>query len=78
MPSGNVPVTRVAPGEDKWDPVKDRNQPEDTLSQDIRNALYNSVELPLVVQIIGSAYRDEVVLRVMREIEAGADCYQDK
>ena len=54
------------------------NQPEDTLSRYIRNALYISVGLPLVVQIIGSAYRDEVVLRVTREIEAGADYYQDK
>ena len=32
MPSGSVPVTRVALGEDKWDPVTDGNQPEDTLS----------------------------------------------
>lgn len=78
MPSGNVPVTRVAPGENEWDPVKDGNQPEDTLSRDIRNALRNSVGLPMGVQVIGSSYRDEMVLRVMREIEVGADYYQDK
>ena len=75
MPSGSVPVTRVAYGEDKWDPVNDGNQVEDTFSQDIRKAMHDSVGLPMGVQVLGSPFRDEMVLRVMKEIEIGAKFY---
>ncbi len=72
LPSGSVPVTRVAEGEDVWDPVKDGGEPEDTLSADIRSALKGSVGLPMGVQVIAPAFREECVLRLMREIENAA------
>ena len=69
MPAGVVPVTTVQEGEDKWDPVKDGGDPEDMLSRGVRQAMHNSISMPMAVQIASLPYQDETVIRLLREIE---------
>ena len=69
MPSGSVPVTLIQEGEDKWDPIKDGGHPNDQTAQGIAKSMPGSVGLPISVQVASYPYRDEVVFRLMKEIE---------
>lgn len=76
MPAGVVPVTLVKDGEELWDPVKDGGDPEDMFSLGVRQAMENSIALPMAVQVAALPYRDELVIKLMRDIETEVKFYE--
>lgn len=50
--------------------MKDGGDPDDTLAQAARLAMKDSISLPMGAQIMALPYRDEVVIRLLREIES--------
>lgn len=68
VPTGAIPITKVkeTDGEvytDKWN---------DSYTKECQRVLKGSVGLPVGVQVTGLPYQEEVVLRVMKELEEGA------
>lgn len=65
-PAGVVPVTFVKQNEDYYDgPGQD-----DALNERVRKSMLGSVGLPVAAQVTALPYQDELVLRLMSEIEA--------
>lgn len=48
----------------------------DLLTKELRKAVLGSAGLPVGVQVVGLPYSDEKVLRVMKDIEEGANFYK--
>lgn len=65
LPAGVVPVTRVRPDE------TERDKPRDRLDKRAAAIEAQGAGLPLGAQVIGRAWREEVVLRLMQAIERG-------
>ena len=65
-PAGTVPVTTVAAGEEAY------NDPSanDGMAKLARKMCAGSAGLPVGVQVVGAPWRDELTLRVMKELEA--------
>ncbi len=66
LPAGTVPVTRVRPEEQRTRPDGDRIERKAARMDE------GSAGLPACVQVVGRAWREDVVLAVMEAIEAGA------
>ena len=61
-----MPVTTVAAGEEAYnDPSAD-----DGMAKLARKMCAGSAGLPVGVQVVGAPWRDELTLRVMKELEA--------
>ncbi len=71
-PAGVVAASRVRPGEDQQrDPSRDR------VFQRARETEANSVGLPVGVQVLAPAWREDIVLAVMEQLEAGFRATED-
>ncbi len=66
LPAGVVPVTRVRPDEES-----DRPASRDVVQRAASEVESSSAGLPVGVQVIGRHWREDVVLAVMRTLEAG-------
>jgi fatty acid amide hydrolase len=66
VPSGCVPVTTVQPGEESSRPAS-----REHAASLARSAEEGSAGLPIGVQVVSHFWREEIVLDVMRAIEAG-------
>ena len=64
LPTGIVPVGTVKKGEDFY-----KDDYNDLLTSACNKVMENSEGLPYAVQVVGLPYKDEVVLRVMKEVE---------
>ncbi len=62
-------MTSISEEEEAWDPIHDGNQPNDYLSAEIKKTMPGSAGLPVSVQVASLPFREEIVIRVMREIE---------
>ena len=68
--AGNVgPVTFVRNDECHYDAGSLPKEHRDSLSRELNEFMKGSVGLPISVQVFGRPYGDELVLRVMKEIE---------
>jgi fatty acid amide hydrolase len=61
-----VPVTRVRPGEESVRPAS-----RELADRTAQNAEQGSAGLPVGVQVVSHFWREDIVLAVMRAIEAG-------
>ena len=68
VPTGAVPITKVK--ESDGEAYKD--QWNDSYTKESQRVLKGSVGLPVGVQVSGLPFQEEVVLRVMKELEEGA------
>uniref|UniRef100_T1IZV1 Amidase domain-containing protein n=1 Tax=Strigamia maritima TaxID=126957 RepID=T1IZV1_STRMM len=68
FPVGSVPVTRETDEDQK---ALDQEQPEDGLRKCMKKAAQGALGLPLGVQVIGLSWQEEMVLRVMKDLELG-------
>eukprot|EP00056_Hartaetosiga_gracilis_P004592 m.76417 g.76417 ORF g.76417 m.76417 type:complete len:637 (-) comp11880_c0_seq2:2538-4448(-) len=68
-PAGIVPVTSVAHYDDEQ--LSKFYKVEDNIDEKMKASCVGSSNLPLTVQVVGARWRDELVLRVMKEIESG-------
>ena len=66
VPAGTVPVTVVAESEDGVY-VDTHN---DSFSKHARDQMRGSSGLPIGVQVVGAALQEEIVCKVMRDIES--------
>ncbi|VDP70484.1 unnamed protein product [Echinostoma caproni] len=73
FPAGSVPIGRVTEEDveesNKW--AEERQKAKDRYHQRLFNMQSDTVGLPLAVQVAGKPYQDELVLRMMRELETG-------
>ena len=67
-PAGTVPVTTVRDDEQTYPTSSDGGDALDALATE---AMAGSAGLPVGVQVAAEPWRDELVLRVMKEIEQG-------
>jgi fatty acid amide hydrolase len=65
QPAGVVPVTRVRPDETR------RDKPRDRLDKRAAQIEERGAGLPVGVQVVGRAWREQTVLRLMQVIETG-------
>ena len=68
FPAGAVPITRVRASEQEY-----QSDRPDKISKAIGENMKGSEGLPMGVQVVGFPWREEVVVEVMKVIEAGAD-----
>nr|XP_039261263.1 fatty-acid amide hydrolase 1-like isoform X3 [Styela clava] len=68
-PAGTVPVTRVTQ-EDVDDLQTYKDHYEDSLSELVKNACSGSINMPVSVQCASYPFREEVCLRLMKEVES--------
>jgi Asp-tRNA(Asn)/Glu-tRNA(Gln) amidotransferase A subunit family amidase len=68
FPAGAVPMTRVKSSEQEY-----RSERPDKISQAIGNNMKGTEGLPIGVQIVSFPWREEMVMEVMKIVEAGAD-----
>ena len=68
FPAGAVPLTRVRASEQEYQSGR-----PDKISKAIGDNMNGSEGLPMGVQVVGFPWREEVVIEVMKVIEAGAD-----
>jgi fatty acid amide hydrolase len=66
-PAGVVSITRARPGEET-----DRPPSRDLVERTLRRTEEGSAGLPLGVQVVARHWREDIVLAVMRELEAAA------
>ena len=65
-PAGVVPITRVLPNEEKYE---DRQFKNDRLAKFAQKAITGCTGMPVGVQVVALPFRDEVALRVMKDLE---------
>ena len=68
FPVGAVPITRVRANEQEY-----RSDRQDKISKAIGDNMRASEGLPIGVQVVGFPWREEMVVEVMKVVEAGAD-----
>lgn len=68
FPVGAVPITRVRASEQEY-----RSERQDKISKAIGENMKGSEGLPIGVQVVGFPWREEVVVEVMKVVEAGDD-----
>ena len=70
-PTGVVPVTTVQPHEVPYDVSQLPRNQQDCIARTVADRVCNadSVGLPMGVSVMSTAFRDEICLRVMREVE---------
>eukprot|EP01017_Pseudomicrothorax_dubius_P005562 TRINITY_DN11430_c0_g1_i6.p1 TRINITY_DN11430_c0_g1~~TRINITY_DN11430_c0_g1_i6.p1 ORF type:complete len:160 (+),score=44.55 TRINITY_DN11430_c0_g1_i6:28-507(+) len=71
-PGGVVPITKVAPGEDKYEDPKNN----DIFVSTVADCMNGTVGLPVGVQVVGRPYEDELVLNVMHQLEESVDFHE--
>jgi fatty acid amide hydrolase len=67
LPAGVVPITQV-----NMDETHYKDGQNDEFEYHANKAMQESTGMPVGVQISGMPHQDEIVLRVMRELEAKA------
>jgi len=68
FPAGSVPVTVVAPDEEKYE-----DKFNDSITAHVKTAMKGSAGLPISVQAVALPYQDEKAMRVLKEIETAVN-----